>query len=347
MGSAQINVTKFGAVGDGKTDDSKAFEKAWDTVCQTASGNPTLVIPAGKTFLTNPIAFKGPCKASSVKVQILGNLVAPTTVGVYDVFDREHWIMFSQVNGLHVEGKGQIDGKGNSWWAACKTITDSCKRPTIMTFNGCDDLVVNGLNTVNSQRNHISIGNCDDCIAVGTGISALNITRVNCGPGHGISVGSLGRNGESAEVEGVFVSDCTLTGTQNGVRIKTVQGGSGYARNIRFTNITLVDSDHPIIIDQYYCPHSTCASKASDVRVSDVYYNGIHGTSTRLAAISLQCSKAFGCKNINLNNINITASAQSVHPIVEDGETATLVANCTNAHGKASKTTPAVTCLLP
>ncbi|KAM7258849.1 hypothetical protein ACFE04_014590 [Oxalis oulophora] len=168
-----------------------------------------------------------------------------------------------------------------------------------MSFHGCNNLVVDGLNTINSQRNHISIGNCnkaifanlhliapqtspntdgidisssinvriedsnigtgDDCIVVGNGINILNITRVNCGPGHGISIGRLGRNRESAKVEGVFVSHCTLTGTHNGIRIKTVLGGSGYAKNIRFNNITLIDSDHPIIIDQYYCPHSTCA----------------------------------------------------------------------------------------
>ncbi|KAM7270216.1 hypothetical protein ACFE04_029430 [Oxalis oulophora] len=284
----------------------KAFAKAWETVCQAASGNPTLVIPAGKIFLLNPISFDGPCKASTVKVQIIGNIVAPTTVGAFDVFKRENWIIFSNINGLRVQGSGQIDGQGSSWWTACPILTPKCRRPTTMSFHGCNNLVVDGLNTINSQRNHISIGNCNKAI-----FSNLHLTAPQTSP----------------NTDGIDISSST-------------NGGSGYAKNIRFNNITLIDSDHPIIIDQYYCPHSTCAPQPTDVRISDVDYDGVFGTSTRVSTIDLQCSKSLGCHNINLNNINITASTKLK-------EKTKLIANCTNAHGKSSHTSPAVTCLLP
>ncbi|TQD88426.1 hypothetical protein C1H46_026022 [Malus baccata] len=38
-----------------------------------------------------------------------------------------------------------------------------------------------------------------------------------------------------------------------GARIKTWQGGSGYARNIHFQHIHLREAKNPIIIDQFYC----------------------------------------------------------------------------------------------
>lgn len=33
----------------------------------------------------------------------------------------------------------------------------------------------------------------------------------------------------------------------------STQGGSGYARNIKFLNIEMQNVTNPIIIDQYYC----------------------------------------------------------------------------------------------
>ena len=78
---------------------------------------------------------------------------------------------------------------------------------------------------------------------------------------HG-SVGSLGKEPNEKEVVGVYVSNCTINGTQNGVRIKTWPGAPpNHASNLVFEDIKMINVSKPIIIDQIYCPSNICTSE--------------------------------------------------------------------------------------
>ena len=63
----------------------------------------------------------------------------------------------------------------------------------------------------------------DDCISIQTGCSNVYIHKVNCGPGHGISIGGLGKENTKACVSNITVRDVVMHGTMTGVRIKTWQ----------------------------------------------------------------------------------------------------------------------------
>lgn len=63
----------------------------------------------------------------------------------------------------------------------------------------------------------------DDCISIQTGCSNVYIHNVNCGPGHGISIGGLGKDNTKACVANITVRDINMHNTMNGVRIKTWQ----------------------------------------------------------------------------------------------------------------------------
>ncbi|CAH9102093.1 unnamed protein product, partial [Cuscuta europaea] len=65
------------------------------------------------------------------------------------------------------------------------------------------------------------IGTGDDCVSLGPGSKNVWIENVIAGPGHGISIGSLGRENIEDSVEHIHVQNVHLEGTQNGVRIKT------------------------------------------------------------------------------------------------------------------------------
>jgi len=63
----------------------------------------------------------------------------------------------------------------------------------------------------------------DDCISIQTGCSNVYVHNVNCGPGHGISIGSLGKDNTRACVSNITVRDVNMHNTMTGVRIKTWQ----------------------------------------------------------------------------------------------------------------------------
>ncbi|XP_051147723.1 probable polygalacturonase At3g15720 [Andrographis paniculata] len=365
-----ITVMDYGAIGDGKTDDSKAFLSAWEAACSN-TGTPTVAVPSGKSFLISQAEFQGPCQASNITFQILGAIIAPTKQQWTSNF--EGWIRFTGVNGLHIAGNGQgsFNGQGQSWWS-----NTGDKRPSAIRFSKCDNLKVTGLKHENSQKNHLSVTNCnhaeisglemtapdsspntdgidissstyiiitnctfktgDDCIAINGGCSNVHVSDVNCGPGHGISIGSLGENGEHEEVETISVDKCNFYGTTNGARIKTWQGGSGFARNINFTNLNFTETENPVIIDQFYCPEHNCPPNNPAVKISDVQFRGLYGTSScKTPTINIKCSEKEPCTNIQLEDVNIksadpkcSATAECINTIGTIAHTSSPLVNC-------------------
>ncbi|RDX98666.1 putative polygalacturonase, partial [Mucuna pruriens] len=383
VGHGQIfDVLKYGAKGDGLSDDSKAFVEAWKDFCGTSNGTATLVVPAGHTFFVSQTRFQGPCKSQNIDVQvqtlepfkfsttrlymlhfygqtiILGTLLAPKR-NAWGTCSRR-WFHFFDVPGMTVHGSGVIDGQGSDWWG------------NALLFERCDGLQISGLTHINGPGSHIYvvhsqdvtisnvnitsplgshntdgvdltnsvrvtirdsiIGTGDDCIAIKGGSQFLNINNVTCGPGHGISVGSIGQGGEEEFVDHVNVSNCIFNGADSAARIKTWPGGKGYVKNIIYQNISVNQTNYPIYITQYYM--GTPEMKDA-VKVSDVTFSNIYGSCTGEKAVVLNCDK-IGCDNITLNQINITS--------IDPKKPASAI--CNNAHGKATDIiSPPVPCL--
>ncbi|KAE9615976.1 putative polygalacturonase [Lupinus albus] len=64
------SVIDYGAVGDGSTDDSQAFLKAWGAACANSGSIGTIEVPQGKKFMLKPLKFTGPCKSSSINFKV-------------------------------------------------------------------------------------------------------------------------------------------------------------------------------------------------------------------------------------------------------------------------------------
>ncbi|XP_057803127.1 polygalacturonase-like [Salvia miltiorrhiza] len=100
----------------------------------------------------------------------------------------------------------------------------------------------------------------DDCVSMGDDLTQVYIHNVTCGPGHGISIGSLGRNLNERNISGIYVKNCSFIQTQNGVRIKTWPSAPAaiILPNLHFENLIMQNASNPIIIDQQYCPWNLC-----------------------------------------------------------------------------------------
>lgn len=115
-----------------------------------------------------------------------------------------------------------------------------------------DGIHTGNINNVNILDSNIGTG--DDCISIGAGTTNINITRVNCGPGHGISIGSIGKSPSDQNVKGVKVQSCKMSLTENGVRIKTWTSPFQVSvSDVTFQDIIMDNTQNPIIIDQQYC----------------------------------------------------------------------------------------------
>ncbi|XP_058076952.1 exopolygalacturonase-like [Magnolia sinica] len=342
-GPGAFDVTKHGAVGDGKTENSKAFLAAWQAAC-SYSGKSTFVVPEGD-FLLGPIAFMGPCGNGSPAVVIAGTLKA---VPDRQAFPEDYWILFRGMTGLDVSGGGTLDGQGAETWKGTDCPKNrKCNMPPSSLKLVVIDSKIHDINLINAKGFHVSflksqnvhmynmhitapedspntdgihlsrsnsinitdstIGVGDDCVSIGTGNDGIYVSNVFCGPGHGISVGSLGKRPNEENVANIHVKNCTLTGTDNGVRIKTWPASPVLqAKNFTFEDITMNNARFPIIIDQKYCPSKHCSDEPSNVKVSNIIYKNIRGTSTTKLAVNLDCSQKNPCENIQLDNIDLT-----------------------------------------
>ncbi|KAL6194527.1 hypothetical protein ACLB2K_035609 [Fragaria x ananassa] len=306
-----LSVLDFGAHGDGVADDTQAFINAWNKLCSTSQ---LLKIPAGKTFVVKPFELLGPCKFSSVILQIDGNIVAPSTLkGWGDVCKLGCWLCFRNVKGLIIKGGGLINGKENS--------------------PNTDGIDISLSSQVTIQDSVIRTG--DDCVAIKGGSSFVNVTHVTCGPGHGFSLGSLGQDPTTEDkVEHIYFQNCNCERTMYCARIKTYMGGVGYAREIFFRGMTLVQSRNPILIDQHYVAvAANFPAKNGGVKVSEVEFIGFTGTSSSEEAITLDCSD-LGCSNILMDHVILTSATGKP-----------LRSVCRKATGRATFTKPLVPCL--
>ncbi|OVA10644.1 Glycoside hydrolase [Macleaya cordata] len=162
-----------------------------------------------------------------------------------------------------------------------------------------------------------SIKTGDDCISIGPGAQKVLIERVGCGPGHGISIGSLAKDLNEEGVQDITVRDVVFTGSDNGLRIKSwARPSNGFVRNVLYQNIVMNNVRNPILIDQRYCPSNQgCPNQHSGIKISGVTYQNVRGTSATPVAVKFQCSVTNPCNGIKLQNIKLThfnKPAQSV-----------------------------------
>ncbi|CAH2080597.1 unnamed protein product [Thlaspi arvense] len=378
---AVFDVTKYGGSSDDITQKKKGLMSAWEEACASTTSSQVL-IPKG-TFTLKEVEIKGPCKAP-VQINLQGTVKAPIDSKLFktDAWISINYVNQLTVSGGGtLDGQGHVAWSQND----CHK-NSQCKFPASVRFNFVTNSTVTDVTSLDSKNFHVTILGCnnftfqhftikapdssintdgihigrstnifildttiqtgDDCISLGDGSQQVTVERVTCGPGHGISVGSLGKYDEEEPVIGFTVKNCTITGTDNGVRIKTWPAAKpGVASDMHFEDIIMENVSNPILIDQEYCPFSLCASMLSvkticqaftlfkqhtdkielafshlclqapsKVQIGNVSFNNIVGTSATQVAVKLTCSAAFPCKDVHVGNVDLTYKGPKVPP---------------------------------
>ncbi|XP_062173708.1 polygalacturonase-like [Alnus glutinosa] len=340
-----VNVDDFRAKGDHGADDTESFSKAWREACDSKDSvlvvprNMTYHLKpiafSGPCKSNFTLKVYGTIQASRRRSDY------PKHTQHWLLFENIQ--NFTVEGGGTIDGNGRKWWKNSCKVNKTLPCTNA---PTAVTFLNCNNLRVANLRIKNAQQMHLTFQKCvnvnasnlvitapwyspntdgihvtetqnikiqnsvirtgDDCIAIVAGSKNVEATDIACGPGHGISIGSLGAGNSTDFVSDVIVNRAILSKTTNGVRIKTWQGGSGHAKNITFQNIEMHNVKNPIIINQYYCDRKgSCLDQASAVKVSNVVYKNITGISASEEAINFKCSKSVPCQGILLEDVNL------------------------------------------
>jgi polygalacturonase len=226
-----------------------------------------------------------------------------TTNGSIVTWAAANFISASSLHDISFTGTGAIDGQGSPWWpyasnsafvrpimlrlTGCNrlliqnvtlsnspefhiAIGGSAANSTVMGViiraPSSSDPVTPGHNTdacdvagtnILVQDCNISVG--DDNFTCGGKTADVLITNCTYGAGHGVSIGSYTGGG----VSNITVINCSFTGTDQGIRIKSDRDRGGLVQKISYLNITMTNVAHPILIYTEYT-NTTSAYRALD-----------------------------------------------------------------------------------
>jgi polygalacturonase len=281
IGSGTFNITSYGAVGDDKTDDTKAIQAA--LTAAASAGGGTVEVPSG-TFLAGPIVVSSGTRlelAAGSTLKMLAYGTYPNSTAFITCPANSHDIALT--------GWGTIDGQGQAWWNAL-TATPSLARPQEVSLQHVTRVQVSGIRLINPPEEHIWVKNDTDVTVTGITISTLAVSgqhgpnntdgvdinatgaffcnnNVACGDdnvvmdgkniyvgystfgvGHGCTIGS----GTTGGITNVTVDHLTMNGTTAGIRLKSYRGNGGDVTGLTYSNITMTNVPTPVSIESYY-----------------------------------------------------------------------------------------------
>uniref|UniRef100_A0A7N0TK01 Polygalacturonase n=1 Tax=Kalanchoe fedtschenkoi TaxID=63787 RepID=A0A7N0TK01_KALFE len=329
---------------DDSTPDWKMIILAFKAACQHP-GKARLVFPKGQ-YRTNTLHFMGPCRATRLVFQLFGDLIGPTDMSMLPNPFWINFARLNNV--VLLGSGGTIDGQGQGVWKNCLPNGCSALPPCNVKFDYNNNMVIKGIRSINPKAFHFHVHSCnnmrfenlflgapdwspntdgihtsnttfvrishstiatgDDCISLGHGSVEFDISDITCGPGHGISIGSLGKDGRpnrrEKSVRGIRVKRILFRGTDNGIRIKTYPKPiPNQVHDVYFEDIAMENVKNPIIFDQEYSTKN--ARTSSHVKISDIHVRNIRGTSARPIAVNVKCSKTFPCEGLDFFNIDL------------------------------------------
>src|SRR5215204_4724724 len=252
----EFDVLKFGAAGDGKTLDTKAFQKAIDAA--TAVGNGArVVVRTGHKYLIGTIELKG-----NIEFHLEGNAELLVSTDPADYTSQAAAVVAKSAKNLTLSGTGSINGralefmshydKADEWWIPKDWrpklfILTSCNNLTIRDITiekapswsvhlmGCEKVVIDNI-VIN---NNLDVPNCDGIDPDHCRDVNIRNCRILCGD-DAIVIKTTRQKEDYGPSANIRVSDCVLETQDSGVKIGTETTQDIY--NIKFERCKIITS---------------------------------------------------------------------------------------------------------
>jgi polygalacturonase len=231
------NIADYGAVGDGKTNNAVALQKAIDAASNAGGGK--VVVPAGATYLTGPFNLKSNIE---FEVQVNARVLASPDEKLYtksafkdNKGEGTIWIGGQNLNNVTLCGAGTLDGNGISFMGAeledsyvLKPFNIIDPRPHLLTIVGGKNIHIRDLNIKNSAYWTVHLIGCND-VAIDN-ITLLNSLKV--------------RNSDGIDIDhskNVRVSNCYIESGDDCICLKNRREYEefGACENIVVSNCTM------------------------------------------------------------------------------------------------------------
>ncbi|KAL8167779.1 hypothetical protein V2J09_009278 [Rumex salicifolius] len=340
-----FDVTKFGAISSGKPEMDEygedAFIQTWVKACRNV-GPSKVVIPRGK-FVVSQVIFNGPCNGGAPIVDVQGQVVANPDLSLYS---SPEWFTFENVDNVILKGSGgSLNGQGQLYYPIndCLKNPKCSPGPSSIKLYKANKSLIEGVRSMNSMFFHVSvvestnvtirnvqldapIGSPNtegvhivgsrlvkvvdsiiktgaECVSICPDSSNVSITGVICGPGLGVGIAGLGGSlNDNRPVRRVNVNNCTFKQSENGVILKTLPG-------LVASTASEINVKNPIIIDQGQ------VGAPSHVKIKDVTFKKIIGTSSSNSVISIHCSQILPCEEVQVIDVNVKPIHQAPKPL--------------------------------
>jgi polygalacturonase len=313
-----VNISDFGAVGDGKTSNTNAFSKAIDK-------GGKVIVPSGK-YLTGPIHLKSNMTLHLEKDAVIlfsDNFddypAAKSRWEGVECFGYSPCLYGENLENVSITGPGIIDGQGQAWWKEFKKHKQGPKepvtardkefvklndgidlsacggggiksfffRPPLIQFNNCSNILLDGFTVRNSPFWNTHILYCKNVII-------KNATFQNPEDGN---------NGDGLDIDscnGVQISGCNFDVNDDCLVFKSGIGEDGIrvdkpCENIVVKNCKMLHGHGSIVMG------SETAGGIRNIEISDCVLNG----TDRGIRIKSRRGRAGGVENLTLNKITM------------------------------------------
>jgi polygalacturonase len=288
--SGQIfDITRFGAVNDGKTLSTEAIQRAI-RACVHAGGGRVLVPPgqylSGGLFLGDNVELHlvaGARLRASPRFEDF-----PPLMGRSEGIERlchSSLLNGSELENVAITGQGTLDGNGEAWWDAHRVTHDMrlarhltreadsppgaplrWPRPRVVNLMRCQGVVVRDVTIENSPSWSLHLVYCDGAVVDGvitTGLQAPNI-------------------------DGIVVDSCS---------------------NVRLANCLLAQGGEAIALKSGYNEDG----RRVNIPCENVIITNCHATYSVGAAIAIGSETAGWIRNVAINNCTVSRSKYGIH----------------------------------